>query len=222
MNDFVDALKSRFNSPVFGYFGIALFAFNWKAIFFLLAQTGDVLPRITFFEQNTSAFSLTVWPGLFALGFSLLYPWLLLLVASLTSKPNVMKELIQVNSEHRLLIRRKQLEEARSSLLATTERELIERAKRDQELEGLQNEELRDRLRTELEQLRSERDSKREEKPSPMARHKELMDVAHAYRQRGAEAKTMSEEELFKQRARELEDQAHQLLMKSGIISGEN
>ena len=219
MNDFLDALKNRLNSPLFGYFGLALLAFNWKAIFFLLAQNGDVLPRISFFEEHTTALSLVLWPALFSLCFSLLYPWLQLLVASLTAKPNEMKELIQVGSEHKLLLKRKQLEEARSSLLATAEQELIDRAKRDQELDALQSEELREKLRSELEQLRSERDSLREEKQSPLARHKDLMDIASLYRQRGAEAKSMSEEEEFKRRARELEEQAHQLLLKSGIVS---
>ncbi len=219
MNDFLDALKARLNSPLFGYFGLAFLAFNWKGIFFLFAQKGDVVPRIQFFEQNTSVHSMFTWPILFSLCFSLIYPWLLLVVAALTAKPNELKDLIQVKTEHELLMHRKKLEEVRSNLLENTERELIERAKRDQELDALQNDELKNKLRLELEQLRFERDALREEKQTPVARHKELMDIASTYRQRGADAKTLVEEEEFNARARELEEKAHQVLVTSGLAS---
>jgi len=87
--------------------------------------------------------------------------------------------MVQASSEHNVLSRRKQLEEARSNLLANTEQEFIERAKRDQELDLLQNEELKQKLKLELEQLRAERDSLREQSfaAASHAKHQELMDL---------------------------------------------
>lgn len=223
MNDFIDALKTRINSPVLGYFGFAVLAFNWQAFFFLFVQDNDVPQRIQFFEQNTTASSLIGWPLTFSLSFSVLYPWITLFVTWLSAKPMELKEVIQANSEHKILVRRKQLEEARSKLLANAEVELIERAKRDQELDMVQNEELRQKLRAELDQLRAERDSSKEATKSPnlspQARHKELMDIADTYRQRSESPKvSVDDRERFRRRARDLEEQAYKSLFQSDFI----
>jgi hypothetical protein len=220
MNDLIEALKTRLSSPLFGYFGLALLAFNWKAFFFLFVQEGDVLGRIQFFEEHTTAYSLGIWPLSFSFAFALLYPWMIFLVAWMTSRPIEMKDMVQASSEHTVLLRRKQLEDARSSLLASAELELIERAKRDQELDEFQNEELRGKLKAELEQLRAERDSLREKSQSPHARHNELMDIAGSYRKRAAESNNYDDRERFIERARVLEEQAHQLLTNSEIMNG--
>lgn len=217
MNDLVEALKNRLNNPLFGYFGLALLAFNWKAFFFLIVQDGDVTGRIQFFQQNTTPNSLLIFPLSFSLLFAVTYPWLLFLVARVTAKPVEMKEMVQAGSEHKVLLRRKQLEEARSSILASAEMELIERAKRDQELNKLQSDEVRNKLKAELEQLRVERDSLREDGRSIHARHKELMDIAGTYRKRAEESQTYDDKDKFFERARELEEQAHRLLMTSEL-----
>jgi hypothetical protein len=224
MNDLLEALKNRLNSPLFGYFGLALLAFNWRAFFFLFVQDGDVIGRIQFFEQNTTLNSLLIFPLSFSFLFAVIYPWLLFLVAWVTAKPVEMKDMVQASSEDRVLLRRKQLEEARSSILASTEMELIERAKRDQELDKLQSEEIRNKLKMELEQLRSERDSLRENGKSITlhARHKELMDIAGTYRKRAEESNSYDDKESFLQRARELEEQAHKLLLNSELMDDSN
>jgi len=224
MNDLIEALKTRLSSPLFGYFGLALLAFNWKAFFFLFVQDGDVLGRIQFFEEHTTVYSLGIWPLSFSFAFALFYPWAIFLVAWMTSRPIEMKDMVQASSEHTVLLRRKQLEDARSNLLASAELELIERAKRDQELDKLQNEELRGKLKAELEQLRTERDSLRtnSNSPSTHARHKELMEIAGTYRKRADESSSQSDVQRFLARARELEAQAHQLLTNSEIMSGGN
>jgi len=223
MNDFIEALKARLNSPVLGYFGLALLAFNWQAFFFLLVQTGDVPARIQFFEQHTTTASLIVAPLTFSLAFSVLYPWVILLVTWMSAKPTELKDMVQANSEHKVLVKRKQLEEARSSLLANAELELIERAKRDQELNKLQNEELREKLRSELEQLRAERDStgelSRSSSLSHHARHKELMDVAGAYRAKAVDPDlNPSDRDRFGKRARELEEKAFEALIQTELL----
>lgn len=225
MNDFVDAVKTRLNSPVLGFFGLALLAFNWQAFFFLVVQEGDALTRIQFFEQHTSTSSLVVWPLSFSLVFSVLYPWLLFLVIWITARPNELKEMVQATSEHKVLVRRKQLEEARSNLLAHAEQELIERAKRDQELDQLQNEDLKQKLRQELEQLRAERDSLREQSPSLEAhkKHKEFMDIAATYRARSEEpSASLSDRERFRKRAYELEEKAYRAVMQSDASQDAN
>jgi len=227
MNDFIEAVKTRLNSPILGYFGLALVAFNWQAFFFLLVQQGDALARIQFFEQHTSTTSLVVWPLAFSLLYSAIYPWVLFLFTWLSAKPTELKDMLQVNSEHKVLVVRKRLEEARSNLLADTEKELIERAKRDQELEKLQSEELRQKLKSELEQLRAERDSAREgTRPplmTPQSQHMELMELAATYRAKCEDSTISSiERHKFSERARELEERAYEALMQSDLVRNAN
>lgn len=223
MNDIIDAVKARFSSPVFGYFGLSLLAFNWKGFFYIFFQEGDALSRIQYFEQQTSLQSLAAWPLLFSLAFSVCYPWVLYVVAWLTAKPTELKDMIQARSEHNLLLKRKQLEDARSSILANAELELIERAKRDQELDSLQSDAVREKLKSELEQLRAERDSAREggQSVAPQARHKELMEIASTYRKRSEDSTNFDDQQDFLQRARELEEEAHNTLVKSGILGAQ-
>ena len=149
MNDIIEALKTRVSSPIFGYYGLALIALNWQGFFYLFVHSGDALIRIQYFEQHSTVLSLTLWPFLLSLLIATIHPWFLYALSWLTAKPIELKDMIQDNSEHKVLIKRKQLEEARSSLLASAEREIIERANRDQELDKLQNQELRENVKKE-------------------------------------------------------------------------
>jgi len=217
MNDLLEALKTRLSSPIWGYFSLALFAFNWEAFFYLTVQDGDVLGRIKFFQDHTTIHSLVSWPLAFSFAIASLHPWVLFVLAWITVKPIELKDIVQANSEHRLLLRKKHLEDARSSLLASTEFELIERAKRDQELDKLQSDDLKEKLKVELEKLRTERDSLRGKNQSSLTttRHKELMEIAGNYRERADKTTSILDRENLIERARDLENQAHQLVVKS-------
>ncbi len=211
MDDLIEALKARISSPVLGWFSLAVLALNWKAFFFLVVQDGDVLGRIQYFEANTRVDSLTLWPLLLAVVFAALYPWIILLLGWLTTKPVELKEMLQARSEHKLIMEKKQLEEARSRLLADREFELIERATRDQKVEELDNEGLKNKLKAELDQLRAQSDSSKN-----FERHKELMEIATSYRTKADKpGERVEDRELFLERARELEDEAYNLIKPS-------
>lgn len=222
MEEIISAIKARLNSPLFGYFALAVVAFNWEAFFFLLVQSDDVTGRIEFFKQHTTIFSLILWPVVFAFAVACAYPWVIYVLTWLTAKPVELRDVVQANAEHRVLIKRAELEDARSKLLATKESELIERAKRDQDLDSIQNEDLREKIRAELEQLRAERDSLQEggQNQSAYARHKELMEIAGTYRARAQHSGSSQEKQRFVDRARQLEEQAYSLISNTTISSG--
>lgn len=217
MNELIEAIKTRLSSPILGYFGLTLFAFNWKAFFYLIAQDDEVLGRIQFFEENTTWSSLFLWPLLFAIVFATLYPWLSYVLASLTAKPFELRDMLQARSEHKLIMAKKQLEEARSGLLANAELELIERAKRDEEVDELRSEELKNKIKTELDELRAQRDSLTDEGKVSLTRkrHKELMDIAGTYRSRANESLNSVDRDNFNERARDLENEAHRVIVAS-------
>ena len=216
MEEIIKALRVRLSNPVFGYFALALVACNWDGLFYLFFQSGDASARIEYFEAHSNPTTLLIKPVGFALVFSLIYPWLVFVISRLTAKPVELKDILQATSEHKLLLKKKELEDARSGILASAERELIERAKRDQELETLTDEDLRNRLKSEIDQLRTERDALRKsESPSDSfhPRYKELMEVAGQYRTRSGDPSiSISEREAFLRRARELEELGYQML----------
>lgn len=213
MDDLLEALKARISSPVLGWFSLALIAINWKAFFYLAFQDGDAIDRIKYFEANTSFDSLTIWPLLFSIVFAVLYPWLIFFLGWLTTKPIELKEKLAAESEHKLILEKKRLESARAALIADLELELIERAKRDQKVEELDNEELKNKLKVELDQLRAQGDSSKN-----FERHKELMEIATSYRTKADKPGERTEDRvLFLERARELEDEAYNLIKPAGI-----
>jgi hypothetical protein len=158
MKDIIDEIDSRIKSPLFGYFIFSLIAINWDPIFYLIVDIGPVSERIKYFHDGTDSFSLFLYPFLVASAYSIGYPWLHYLFILLGTKPTELKNSLQAESEHKLLTKKQELEEARSEILRTAETELIERAKRDVELSEIDNEEIREKLQTEIEQLRKERD----------------------------------------------------------------
>ncbi len=64
---------------------------------------------------------------------------------------------IHLDFEHRKTIRKTQLEQSRADLFASKESELIERAKRDEEVLEIEDEQLKEKLKQEIEELRRER-----------------------------------------------------------------
>jgi len=214
MQDIIEAIKARLNSPLLGYFLLSILAWNWSAFFYLLVQDNEVLGRIQYFQSHTSIYSLVTWPLTTSFLLALIYPWVIFVIAFLTSKPNELKETIQANFEHKLLIERKKLEEARARLLASAESELIERAKRDQELDELQSDELKSKLRVELEQLRAERDSFKNKNRNLIEEHKQLMDISEMYRNRAKQTNDFIDSNKLIKQAQEIEEKAAKLLMQ--------
>lgn len=221
MNDLIEALKNRVSSPIFGYFGLAVLVINWRGFFFLFAQESDALGRIKFFDSNTSFISLAIEPALISLALAIIYPWLNYIVAWITAKPAELKDLVQATSEQKMLKKRRSIANEYSNILADSEKEIIARAKRDQELDSLQDQESRVRAKSDLDILRKKYDALIDGAAgqSVVARHKELMDLADGYRERSDSAIQPADKARFLQSANDLEQRANLLLMKSGIMN---
>lgn len=160
MKEIIEAFSTRIKSPLFGYSFIAFFVINWKAIFYLFFAKAAILERFQFIENNTSTFSLFIYPVGFAVLGAIVYPWINYIFVNFSKKPTELRNIIQAQSEHTLLSKKQELENIRTSLLANKEVELIERAQRDSKLETIQDLETKEKLKTEIEQLRKEKDKK--------------------------------------------------------------
>ena len=209
MKEIYEAVESRIKSPFIGYFLISLGYLNWKPIYYLFASKLTALERVAYFEVNTSWLTLLVYPLIFTLA----YPWLSLIISLLSTKPLDLKNNIQAQSEHSLLIKRQELEEIRAQMMSTAEQEIIDRAKREEELENIDNENLKEKAQSEIEKLRA--DNVSEKTPSPIVTNKTkpLLDMAADFRKRAQTASTNDSMELTS-RARALEDKAHKIALE--------
>jgi hypothetical protein len=161
MKDLIDEIDSRIKSPLFGYFIFSSFALNWEELFYLVVHNGPVSDRIAYFNNGTDSWTLFFYPILLAVIYSLLYPWLQYVFMLFNTKPKGLQNSLQAQSEHKLLIKKQELEKARSNLLEETEIELIERAKRDSQLDDIEDKNVREKLQFEIDNLREERDDLR-------------------------------------------------------------
>ncbi len=160
MKEILQAFTNRIKSPVFGYFFLAFTAINWKTIFFLLIAKVSILDRFEYFDKQTDTYTLLVYPLIIAIVGAIFYPWVNYFFIWLAQKPAEMRQLLQVSSENKILIKKQELEEARSKLLTKKEQELIKRAKRDEEIKGVADDKLREELQEEIDKLRQKLDEK--------------------------------------------------------------
>lgn len=157
MKDIVDAINSRVKEPYFGYAFLSFLAINWKAIFLLIYSKGSAEAKIIAFEGTTTTFSLVVYPLLIAALMVGISPWLRLVVSYISNRAIEIQNNLALEIEHKHNIKKTELENSRSKLFATKENELIDRAKRDQEIEKIEDEKVKDQLKKEIEELRTQR-----------------------------------------------------------------
>ncbi len=159
MKEIIEAFVARIKSPVFGYFILAWMAINWKPLFILFFDNNPVNKRIELFQELSSIYTLGVIPLGVAVVLSILYPWINYVFLWICRIPTDLRNSIQAESEHKLLLKKQELEEARRLVLATKERDLIDRAKRDEEIESISDETTKEQLKDEITKLRKLLDS---------------------------------------------------------------
>lgn len=158
MHDVLDAISARIKAPYFGYALLAFIGLNWRGIFLLTVTSGSPQERLAAFDAQTSAWSLVVLPLLVGGLVTLVSPWLRLGFGLLSKRPFEHIDNLHLDSEHKKMIRKTQLEQSRSAFFASKESELIERAKRDEEVLEIEDEQLKEKLKREIDALRRERE----------------------------------------------------------------
>lgn len=159
MNDIIDAISSRLKSPYFGYAILAFFAFNWRGIFLLVETKGTPEVRLAAFDSVTSSWTLVAYPLLAGALVAASTHWVRYTFSVVSRKPLEWMDIIDLEAEHKKTIRHSELEKSRSELYGVKEKELIDRAKRDEQVAGIEDAEAKEKLAAQLETLRQERDS---------------------------------------------------------------
>ncbi len=158
MNDIIDAIGARIKAPYFGYALLAFIALNWRGMFLLATTSGIPQDRLAAFDSITSFASLIIWPLVVGAAVTAFSPWIKFVFAFISKMPFEHIDNLNLHAEHKKTIRRTELERSRADLFAGKEAELIERAKRDEEVLQIEDESLQEELKAELDLLRKERD----------------------------------------------------------------
>lgn len=158
VKEVVDAVNHRIKSPYFGYSVLAFLALNWRALFLLFVTEGNPQERLAAFDSATSGFTLIALPLLVGAIVAASTPWVRYLFDLIARRPTGLIDNLHLEAEHRRTIRHTELERSRSNLFATREEELIERAKRDEKVLEIEDQNVKEKLESQIEQLRQERD----------------------------------------------------------------
>jgi len=159
MKDLVDAVSSRVKSPYFGYAVMSSIALNWHEYFLLAFAEENARQRLLEFNNATNSWSLLILPLLIGFAIAFASPWVRLFYDWVSKKPFELHDFMKLEAQNKITIKEAELEQARNELLAVKESELIERAKRDEEISSIANEETKEKLSKDIEQLRRERES---------------------------------------------------------------
>lgn len=159
MNDVLDALSSRFKSPYFGYAFLAFFALNWRGIFLLFTMEATSIERLAAFDQQTNFWSLIFFPLLIGISVAIFSPWIKFVFQWLSISPLNKLDNLSLEAENKRLIKQNELEIARTQQSANREKELIDRAKRDEDVAEIDDEQTKEKLIAQIEKIRSERDA---------------------------------------------------------------
>lgn len=158
MKELVDAISTRIKSPYFGYVILAFFAMNWRGIFLLLFTNSNPQDRLSAFDSLTNVWSLLFVPLAIGALVAATAPWILYVFEYISQKPFELTDSLRLEAEHKALIKQAQLEQSRTEIFSIRESELIQRAKRDEEVANIADEEAKEKLQSEIDELRRARD----------------------------------------------------------------
>jgi hypothetical protein len=213
MKELFQAFETRIKSPLLGYFSIAFVISNWKAFFYLLASKPEILDKIKYFEANTDSTSLLWIPLLYSVLISFFYPWVNYFFLTMCNKPTELKNILQASSEHKVLVKKQELERLRTQLREARERDLINQAKIDSEIEEIEDSSVKEKLKEEITKVRTESANEDNDEVEPSQKFQQLTDMANKYRVQAKESSYEDREEFLK-KARELESKAHEFALK--------
>lgn len=180
MKEIFEAFYNRLRSPVFGYFILAFVGFNWKELFYLCFSNDFVINRFEYFDKNTDTFTLPWYPIFFGVIGAIAYPWISYVFIWIGQVPSELRQDIQLTSDSKMLTRKKQLEEERNELLKAKEIELIRRAKSDEEIKSLPDNEIRNQLEKEIDELRTKLSDKNLQ-PDQVLNNQKLSELINTY-----------------------------------------
>lgn len=156
MKDLLDAINTRVKEPYWGFFLLSFIAFNWRGLFLLCFATGTAQEKLDLFDSETTFTSLIILPIITALIVLLITPWLKVCFGKIMRIPYEILNTQELNREHKYISEKTKLEDSRAQAIANKEIKLIEKARRDEDIESINNQNVKENLKREIEEVRAE------------------------------------------------------------------
>lgn len=154
IRDFFDTTSSRVRSPIFGMIALVFFLLNWKPLYYLFFVDTPAAVRLRFFDMDTGIWTGIVIPIIVGFFGAIAYPWVAYIGATLVTVPvGKYRDLQEVEKQSRELNAKRhrlKIQIVESKMEAESERALIERAKRSQEVQAIDDDKIRSVLEKEI------------------------------------------------------------------------
>lgn len=155
IREIFDALSQRIRSPVIGYVILMVLLFNWKVFFFLFFSGESAEAKFTNFDDHTDRWSLFVFPTIVGIAAAILTPWINVVGQWAVTKPMLIHKKRNAEAAHELALLKAGHKNAENKLIEG----LIEAAKQDEQVMQIEDDETRNRLQQQINELREERSS---------------------------------------------------------------
>lgn len=155
IREIFDALSQRIRSPVIGYVILMVLLFNWKVFFFLLFSGEPAETKFTYFDTHTDGWSLFGIPSIVGVAAAVLTPWINVAGQLAVHLPIMRLRTHNAETAHELSLLKAKHKNAENSLIE----ELIASAKQDEQVKQIEDDEVRERLQQEIDQLREGQDN---------------------------------------------------------------
>ncbi len=159
IKEVLDALNTRIRSPIIGSFVIAFVIVNWRSLFYLTFADQLTEEKFIYFDEHTDLRSLILFPAAIGFFMAIVSPWIVLAGAHLAEIPVRKRKFLQIKSSHQILIEKESFENTRRQIKATREEALIDEAIRDQEINKIEDTEIREELEKKIDESRQENSS---------------------------------------------------------------
>ncbi len=154
LKEVFEAAEERIKSPILGSIVIAFILMNWKAVYFVVFSGDIALMKFNYFDANTTAKSLLL-PIPIGFAAALVVPWVSFIGSFLVELPNRKMKLLQDESTHKILQEKNKLATVRENKKTIYENSLIAEAKRDQEIQSIEDNKIRGELEAKVAESRS-------------------------------------------------------------------
>lgn len=178
----MEAMLSRVRSPLLGSAILSFTVINWKVLFFIIFSDNSAIDKFSYFDQHTSVWTLLYGPVLAGVVLGLASPWIGLFGAWAASQPVQRQRILADRLASERLFQRAKLARARELEQAVLEETLIDRAKRDQQIDSIDDVNRREEVRSQIASSRTDNEE-RERLRKELEEAEETRDQAITYLQ---------------------------------------
>lgn len=150
LKEIFDSLNQRIKSPFWGYIIIAFAGVNWKPLYYLFFSGEPALMKFNYFDENSDCLSLAIYPVIIGVATALAAPYIADFGSWWAKKPTNSWRLRHVEASHEILQAKNKLLIERDNAKAIHEQSLIDQARRDEAVKGIEDDQLRENLEEEI------------------------------------------------------------------------